>query len=116
MTNDVGRAGDPNFHERQDAHSGTAAVTYNFSPRDMGQIVLSGSQVSGYQASPYRYVRLASLGAAMPETHPRERQRGGVTLRYHRHLFTDTVVQTHARLYGDDWGLRSLTGGAAYLI
>lgn len=120
VANDVGRAGDPNFHRRLTVAGGSAGATFVASPRDLVDLGYTLSYGDGYQASPYRFVFLRAsagpLGAAMPETDPRVRVRHAVTLRYNRHLFHDTALRSHARAYIDDWGVASVTAGTEYVV
>jgi hypothetical protein len=53
---------------------------------------------------------------AQHERAPETRSRHALAARWNRHLFTDTVLQSHLRLYLDDWGVASVTAGVEYLV
>lgn len=116
--NHVGRTNDPGFSRRLTVHAGNATATVVLSPRSLTHVALWIARADGYQASPYRFVRVggAGSGLAFPETHPQTRLRAALSARYHRHVGADSAVQTHARAYGDDWGVRSVTAGGEILI
>jgi hypothetical protein len=54
--NDVGRAGDQNFHRRLTVGGGTAGLTFALGPSDLLDAGYTFSYLNGYQASPYRFV------------------------------------------------------------
>jgi hypothetical protein len=116
--NQVGRAHDPNFHRRLLVGGGTASLTVTPSPRDLVSLSYTLAYLSGYQASPYRFVFFSEgMGrASVPETDPDTRMRHALTLRWNRHLFTDSALQSHVRGYLDDWGVASVTAGTEYLV
>jgi hypothetical protein len=116
--NSVGRAGDPNFRRRLLVGGGNVSLTATASPRDLVSLSYTLAYLSGYQASPYRYVFFAEgIGrASVAETDPDTRMRHALTLRWNRHLFTNTALQSHARGYLDDWGVASVTAGTEYLV
>jgi hypothetical protein len=116
--NSVGRAHDPNFRRRLLVGGGTASLTVTPSPRDLVSLSYTLAYLSGYQASPYRFVFFTEgMGrASVPETDPDTRMRHALTLRWNRHLFTDSALQSHVRGYLDDWGVASVTAGTEYLV
>ncbi len=121
VTNDVGRSGDATFRRKLTVAGGTAGVTIVASPRDLVDLGYTLSLLDGYQASPYRFVAFRSatglgLAPTVPENDPNTRVRHAVTLRYNRHLFTDSALRSHARGYLDDWGIASVTAGTEYVI
>jgi hypothetical protein len=116
--NAVGRAGDRNFHRTLIAGGASAFVSFTPTPRDLVSVNYTFGYLSGYQASPYRFVFFNDgvSRSAVPETDPETRARHALTIRYHHHLFKDSALQAHARGYADDWGVLSLTAGAEYLV
>jgi hypothetical protein len=116
VDNQVGRAGDPHFARALRGASGSLAATLILSPRSLVQATWFLGYLAGYQASPYRYAAVGADGTFYPESVPQTRLRTALALRFNRHLFADSALQLHARAYEDDWGVRSLTGGAEYLI
>jgi len=116
--NAVGRSGDRNFHRTLVVGGGAAFVSFTPTPRDVVSINYSTSYLTGYQASPYRFVYFTDgpSRASVPETDPNTRFRHALTLRWNRHVFTDSAIQSFVRGYVDDWGVTSATVGAEYLI
>jgi hypothetical protein len=114
--NQVSRAGDPYFQRQLDVHAG--GLTLTVTPSSVSLVQLNGTLMlaRGYQASPYRYVHVGGAGGTgFAETHPKRRTRAALAARYHRHVFADSALQTLARYYQDDWGVRSLTAGVEWL-
>ena len=113
--NDVGRASDPTFGREMHTGNLRAALTWVATPEDLWSLGYDFGLVAGYQESPYRYARIASeLSSNLlraPENVPDQRLRHAVTLRWNHAFSTDVALRSHARLYGDDWGILSLTAG-----
>src|SRR5581483_11233639 len=117
--NRVGRAGDPNFHRTLYAAGGMVFATFVLTRRDLLNVSYTLAYLSGYQASPYRYVyfnEASGSRGSVPETDPELRGRHALTARWNHHLFKDSALQSHLRGYADDWGVLSLTAGAEYLV
>jgi hypothetical protein len=118
--NEVGRAGDANFHRELWEGSTSLEATLVSSPKDLVNVAYSLLLARGYQASPYRHVRFAGpvpgITIAEPETDPDMRVRQALAVRYNRHLFSDSAIRCHLRGYIDDWGIKSGTGGLEYVI
>jgi hypothetical protein len=118
--NEVGRAEDTTFDERLLGGSANAEVTIVATKSDLIGFVYSFGYMSGYQASPYRFVRFAGPlpGAeiAVPERHPDTRIRHAVGARWNHHVERDMALRTDARAYADDWGVASGTLGVDYVI
>jgi hypothetical protein len=118
--NRIGRADDANFHRRLSVYGGSASAVVVAGPRDIWRLGYTVSLSDGYQASPYRFARFEDslapegLPLAQEETHPQTRLRHAVTLAWNHKAFEATFVRSHLRMYADDWGLLSLTGGAEY--
>lgn len=96
-----------------------ASAGFTPSPRDLvGLNYYSVAFLSGYQASPYRYVIYTENGlrASQPENTPDTRRRHALTARWHRHVFRDSAIQLHGRAYADDWEVASGTLGLEYQI
>ncbi len=121
VTNDVGRAKDPNFHRRLTVAGGTTGFTFALGRNDLLDVGYALSYLDGYQASPYRFVSFrGSSGSPFllnePETDPTHRMRHAVTVRWNHHMFTDTALRSHVRGYTDDWGVASVTAGTEYVV
>ena len=115
VMSDVGRADDPAFAAEQGIVTGTARLVQALSPDTLGSVGYTLSRVEGYQASPYRYVRIGD-GTAVLERHPSERLRHAITGRL-RHSLSETVaVAVDQRFYGDDWGVLATTTSLALAI
>ena len=118
-TNHVGRASDANFSEHMHTLGGAVRIVWVGGPRDIFNASYDLTRVDGYQSSPYRYAFIADpsgIPIAFPEVAPDRRLRHAVTLRWNHHLLADTALRSHARVYADDWGLRSLTAGSEVVV
>ena len=114
--NDVWRAGDPTFRRQQLVAGGAASLVLVASPTSIWSFGYTFAWVDGYQASPYRFARFSSSPAAqldrfVPERHPERRLRHSVVARWNVMLGDSAALRSHMRIYGDDWGLASLTVG-----
>jgi hypothetical protein len=121
VLNDVGRADDANFHKDLTAIGGSLDAAYVATPRDLLSATYSLSLLTGYQSSPYRFVSIEDPAApglplGAPESHPDTRVRHAVGLRWIHHVFSDSAIRSQLRLYGDSWGVLSVTGGVEYVI
>lgn len=133
--NDVGRSGDPNFHKSLQVHTLDASWTQVLSPKMLLQAAYTFEYADGYQASPYRFVRVDQIdmtsmgcqGGSLPEscyapqfkvaeTDPDQRFRNAFVLALKRHLFQDSALQVDYRFYVDNWGVMSHTAEAVYLV
>jgi hypothetical protein len=95
-------------------HDADLSATVVIDPRTTAELVASGFLALGQQANPYRRVPVTTgidlrRAAWLPELVPDERLRGAATLRLRRALGDRWVASVEGRLYGDDWGVRSLT-------
>ena len=78
--NDIWRSGDNNFKRSLNVYGGSLSVAGTPSRRDVVSLTYSLSYLSGYQASPYRYVLFndeQGFRQAVPESAPGTRQRRG---------------------------------------
>jgi hypothetical protein len=117
--NDVGRSGDRNFHRSLDVFGGSVTVAGTPSRRDVLSLSYTLSALSGYQASPYRYVMFINpqgLREVVPENVPNQRLRHALTVQWKRFVQHRSAIHLHARGYVDDWQIVSLTAGGEYLI
>jgi hypothetical protein len=90
-----------------------ATVTQNLSPTTVGQISLFGQIVRGYQANPYRAVRVRSVEAL--ENMPDVRARAAITARVNRYLpGLRGAIHASLRGYSDTWGVNSGTAELGY--
>jgi hypothetical protein len=110
---EVGRAGDPSFSRSKRGHRLTATWTQVLDEHGFLDVVVDGEIVSGFQASPYRYVpmvdaqgeRMLSLAERVPEL-----RRGGAALaRIRRALGGRLFAHADYRFYADDWRIVSHT-------
>jgi len=116
--NDVGRANDQLFHRTLDVHGLGISWTQTLSAKTLGQLSYTLGINEGYQASPYRFVRIVG-GAAdvkVPETEPNERLRHAIVAGIQRHLFKDSALHADYRFYIDSWGVSAHTIQLAYFI
>src|SRR6185436_16309880 len=102
VANQIGRAKDALFRRSLLVGSGSVGLAGTPGPDDLVDLGYSASYLSGYQASPYRFVALhvpGAVGPALgrPETVPGTRLRHAVTLRWNHHMFTDTALRSHVR-------------------
>jgi hypothetical protein len=111
----VGRAGEP-----QDTWRDLTTVT--FAP-SLGWVVDKWTvsslryelqAVAGFQASPYRFVRIEwnglDSGVSVPERDPELRVRHALAARLRRALSTAWFASFGYRFYTDSWGMQSHTG------
>lgn len=113
--NHVTKMGDMDFSRKLGTGGLEVYAAYTATPRDVILVGVGGSYLSGYQASPYRFVVYGDLRAVferVPATRPRET----VTLRWNHHLFRDSALRTQVRGYRDDWGIWALTASAEYIV
>ncbi len=118
--NSVGRAGDQLFHRTLDVNGVGLTLTQTLSPATIAQLSYTFSDNDGYQASPYRFVRIEGAGGSIdykvPETEPGQRFRHAVVVGLNRHLFTDSSLQADYRFYADSWGVESHTVQIRYIV
>ncbi len=114
--NDVGRSGDPNFHNSLDTHSIDASLTQVLAPKTIMSLGYEFQYSSGYQASPYRFVHIETdPDFKVPETDPDTRRRSAFVLALNQHIGEDSAIQADYRLYIDDWGITAHTVQLRYL-
>ena len=109
----VGRANDPEFNQKLASHTVTATVTQVLSRSVVGQVSYFMGYLDGFQASPYRHVRIAT-GVTTPESTPGTRVRNAVAVRVKAALAPDHFIAGDYRAYLDSWGLVSHTAEVAY--
>lgn len=114
--NDIGRASDPTFSREMHTATGRAGIVWVATPEDLWSLGYDLGVALGYQESPYRYARFRDVVSdgllqTSPESVPDLRMRHAVTLRWAHAISADVSLRSHARLYGDDWGVMSATGG-----
>lgn len=118
--NSVGRTGDQAFHRSLLNFGVAASWTQAFTPKTIGQLSYTFSYSDGYQASPYRFVRVEAIDGStrfkVPETDPNERYRHAFVAAINQHLFTDSAIQADLRYYFDNWGIQSVTAQIRYLV
>lgn len=119
--NSVGRTGDALFHRKLMVNGVSAAWSQVLDKRTIAQLSYSFAYNDGYQASPYRFVRvqtpdLVDTAFKVPETEPNTRYRHAAVIALNRHLFTDTALQGDYRYYADSWGVQSHTVQLRYFV
>jgi len=121
--NDVGRADDLNFHRSLYQGSASLNVGLVASKRDLFNFDYTFIYLSGYQASPYRFVRVMNENVTIPgvyltapEDPPEQRARHALAVRWNRAVGKDSAIKSHLRGYLDDWGIKSVTGGAELVL
>jgi hypothetical protein len=119
--NSVGRAGDQAFHRSLDVNGVGLSWTQVLNPRTVAQLSYSFSYASGYQASPYRFVRIETPDYTqtefkVPETEPTERYRHAVVVGINRHLGKNASLQGDYRFYADSWGVQAHTLQARFFL
>ena len=106
---------DDDEREQRDLNLQTfqAAWTQAWTPHLAMQLKASAQLLNGYQANPYRAVRIGRTAAQ--EHHPNNRARyaAGLGLRLWV-VPLNGSVQVHGRAYRDTWDIRSLSLQAAY--
>jgi len=116
--NNVGRAGDRSFHRTLDVHGASISIAQTLGQRMVGSLGYTFSWLDGYQASPYRFVRInGAMGDwKVPETLPLERARHSIVAGWRRHLFRDSALHIDYRLYLDSWGINAHTVQLGYFV
>ena len=121
-SNAIGRTGDHLFHRSLLVNGVSASWSQVIDKRTIAQLSYSFSYDDGYQASPYRFVRIQTPDLAgnapfkVPESEPYDRYRHAVVLALNRHLFSDTALQGDYRFYADNWGVQAHTIQARYFV
>jgi hypothetical protein len=119
----VGRAKDPGFKEPQSSIGGRLSLTQVIDPQSLVQVSWETTSVSGYQASPYRFVAIGNDGTCAgtpnsnlpprdgcgPEVVPDERFRHAAVARTRRALGDHVSIGLEYRYYFDNWGVQSHT-------
>ncbi len=108
----VGRHG--NLDRSRTTHSADASWTHILSKTVALDISVGASFVSGYQANPYRFVRLYAPGGdahvtAVAEAVPSERVRGIALARVRARVVPHVFVLGEYRFFGDTWGVTAHT-------
>ena len=114
-TNDhVGRSGDPSFALPVRSIGLRAAVAQVIDRKTIAELGVQSTLISGYQASPYRFVAIGDVGVCastapycIPEQVPDVRIRNAVTLRGRRALGKKLSAGLEYRFYFDDWKVYS---------
>lgn len=119
--NDVGRAGDRNFHRDLQVHTLGATWTQIHTPDLATQLTYTYAAADGFQASPYRFVPVRSSPHELarmwvPESDPKQRYKHAVTAGANLHLFADSAMQGDYRYYRDTWDIVSHTFQLRYLV
>lgn len=112
----VGRAGWPTFRRPQSSVGGRLSVSQVLGRNAVGQVSWETTRISGYQASPYRFVAIGGQGTCagsgelcVPESHPNERLRHAAGLLQRTALGRRASLGLSYRFYFDDWEIWSHT-------
>ena len=110
----VGRSGDPNFTLPVRTVGGRLILAQVIDRNTIAELGAQTTLVSGYQASPYRFVAIGDVGTCVsnapfciPEQVPDERLRTAITARGRRALGRTLSLGLEYRFYFDDWAVRS---------
>ena len=121
----IGSVVDPHLREESLTLQGTVALARVLDAQTVGRVSLEGGVIEGFQASPYRTVRLGPWSAQRsdgsdPETpiwsfigvtgvvrerHPELRVRGRLGIEVARDLGEGLAILGRIAGYGDDWGI-----------
>jgi hypothetical protein len=112
----VGNASDLDFRRPQDSLGGRLTLTQIIDTKTLLQGSVETLRITGYQASPYRWVGVNGVGlcagvtrSCLPESHPHERMRTAISGRLRRAFGSKLSMGVEFRYYFDDWGVRSDT-------
>jgi hypothetical protein len=119
--NTVGRTGDQLFRRGLVVTGLSGAWTQVLNRKTIAQLSYSFSYNNGYQASPYRFVRVekddfSHILFKVPESEPAERFRYAAVAALNRYLFNDSAIGADYRFYADNWGVISHTVQARWFI
>jgi Protein of unknown function (DUF3570) len=112
----VGKEGDPRYERPLDSLGGRLTWTQVLTEQSLMQLSWETTYLSGFQASPYRWVALGSdgvcAGAApycVPESAPDARFRHALGANYRHALGARASLGLGYRYYTDSWNLHSHT-------
>ncbi len=119
--NSVGRTGDQAFNRSLTVNSVDVSWTQTFTPTLIGQLSYTFGASNGYQASPYRFVRvetpdLTATEFKVPETDPSDRYRSAFVVGLNKHIFKSSSIQGDYRFYFDTWGVAAHTVQLRYFV
>ena len=112
----VGRSGHPLFSRELTTAGVRASLTQVLGPQMFAQLSYELASLSGYQASPYRFVGIGGTGfgceqasLCQPEHEPNQRFRHAFAALLRRALSKELSIGANYRFYVDSWGLTSHT-------
>lgn len=108
----VGRAGDPLLAAPRTGHLLQLSWQQVLSATALLDLAYSAQRIEGFQASPYRFVRLYAgdgdrHASAVAEAVPATRHRQSLVLGWRQRLTRRWFAAAQLRGYSDDWGMRS---------
>ncbi len=116
----IGRAGDAAFRRSLMVNGLDASWTQVLTRATILQLSYNLFYDSGYEASPYRFVRMQGADGntefKLPETDPSTRIRNAFVAALNRHLGKSTVLGADYRIYFDSWGLIAHTVQLRYFV
>jgi hypothetical protein len=110
----IGRTDDTAFSRTRVQHQGELSLSPILSRTTVLDLVYELAVLDGFQANPYRFVRLYAPGAAhhataVPERVPEERARHAAVVRVRHRIAQPLFGQLEYRFYADSWGLVAQT-------
>lgn len=112
----VGKFGDPHFERPLDSAGGRFTWTQVLTRESLVQFAWETIFLTGFQASPYRWVALGVDGLCageapycIPEYVPETRLRHALGAQFRQALGADWSANAEYRLYADSWGVLSHT-------
>lgn len=114
---DVGRAGDAAFWQDRAGQDVSLQASIILARATVLDLIATSQRLSGYQASPYRFVRLYQPAAALHQTAvteqvPTLRWRDAATVRLRHRLAPAVFGLVDYRFYADTWGMVGHTATA----
>ncbi len=107
---EIGRRDDAAFSRGRTTYDLLLGYSHVLGPRTALDVGSTLTLVDGFQANPYRWVRLYAPGGtlhatAVPEQAPETRWRSGTSLRLRTRLVPHLFGLAEYRLYADTWGV-----------
>lgn len=112
ILNNVGRAEEDGsqgaFEQSQETYALNLGLVQILNRESLLSLRYAGQLVTGFQASPYRFARVAG-GQVYPETHPDVRHRHAAVIQYRHALSSGVAFGIDERLYIDSWSVFGTT-------
>ena len=111
-TDEVGKTGDPGFHDQATHWQYRVGVTQILTPKWLASVNLEAMSDSGYLGNVYRVARV--FGAAVPEQVPRTRSSRAVKFRAVGDMGQRDAMHAEYRYFWDNWDIKAHTVEAGY--